>query len=389
MWRSLIAAFILVCVALLPTGRATANDILRVGAVQSMTGPFAQNGKETMAGARLYIDQHGDVVAGRKIELIIKDDASVPDVGRRLAQDLIVNDKVGVLLGGITPSALGIAPLTEQAKVPMIVVVSGSSVTVERSPYIVRTSFTLGQASSVIADWALKQGGKRIVTLVNEWAPGLEAEKAFKAVAERGGAAVIETLRVPLQNADFAPFLQRARDANPDTFFAFVPNHQAVTLVKQFIERGLDKTGIRFVATGDLTPDDDLPNMPDAMLGLVTAHHYSAHHQSAANAAYVTAFKKTYGHRPSFHSVAGYDAMHLLYEAIKKTGGNTRGDDLLAAMKGMKWESPRGPISIDPETRDIVQNEYIRKVEFVNGEMYNVEFEVIEGVKDPLHGAAK
>jgi branched-chain amino acid transport system substrate-binding protein len=169
-----------------------------------------------------------------------------------------------------------------------------------------------------------------------------------------------------------------------------VPNHQASPLVKQFLERGMDKSGIRFVATGDLTPDDDLPNMTDAMLGVVTAHHYSALHDSALNKEFVAAYKKANDNRrPTFHSVGGYDAMFLIMEALKKTGGKTDGDALVAAMKGMKWESPRGPISIDPETRDIVQNEYVRKVEKVNGEMYNVEFTTIEAVKDPLHGAKK
>jgi branched-chain amino acid transport system substrate-binding protein len=368
---------------------ASAQETIKIGAVQSMTGPFNQNGQETMAGAQLYMRQHGDMVAGKKIEIILKDDASVPEVGKRLAQELVVNDKVALLLGGITPSALSIAPLTAEAKVPMVVMVSGASSTVERSPYIVRTSFTLGQSSSIVADWALKNGAKKIVTLVNDWTPGLEAETTFKDVAEKGGAQVVESLRVPLANPDFAPFLQRARDLKPDTLFVLVPNHQAGPLVKQFLERGMDKSGIRLVATGDLTPDDDLPNMTDTMLGLVTVHHYSANHDSALNKAYVDAFKQRYGSRPTFHSVAGYDAMHLVYEALKKTGGNTNGDALMAAMKGMKWESPRGPILIDPETRDIVQNEYIRKVEKVNGEMYNVEFATIEAVKDPLHGAKK
>jgi branched-chain amino acid transport system substrate-binding protein len=368
---------------------ALAQGTIKIGAVQSMTGPFNQNGRETMAGARLYMQEHGDMVAGKKIEIIVKDDASVPHVGRRIAQELIVNDKVSLLLGGITPSALSIAPLTAEAKIPMIVMVSGASITVERSPYIVRTGFTLGQSSSVIAGWALKNGTKRVVTLVNDWAPGVEAETTFNEVAVKGGAEIVASLRVPLTNPDFAPFLQRARDLKPDTLFVLVPNTQAAPLVKQFLERGMDKSGIRLVATGDLTPDDDLPNMSDAMLGLVTAHHYSALHESTVNKAYVEAFRRSFGGRPTFHSVAGYDAMHLIYQALEKTGGNTSGDALVAAMKGMKWESPRGPIAIDPETRDIIQNEYIRKVEKVNGEMYNFEFATIEAVKDPLHGAKK
>jgi branched-chain amino acid transport system substrate-binding protein len=354
-----------------------------------MTGPFNQIGKQMMAGARLYMREYGSTIAGTKIEILLKDDTSLPDVGKRLAQALIVNDKVALLLGGITPSALTVAPLTAEAKIPMIVAVSGASITVERSPYIVRRSFTIGQSSSVIAEWATKNGAKKIVTLVNDWTPGLEAEKTFTDVAVKGGAEIVATLRVPLANPDFAPFLQRTRDLKPDTFFVFVPNNQAGPLVKQFLERGLDKSGIRLISTGDLTPDDDLPNMTDAMLGLVTAHHYSALHDSAVNKAYVDAFRKVYGGRPGYHSVAGYDAMHLLYQTLAKTGGTTDGDSLVTAMKGMRWESPRGPIAIDPETRDIIQNEYIRKVETVNGELYNVEFATIEAVKDPLHATKK
>jgi branched-chain amino acid transport system substrate-binding protein len=379
----------LVAAASVAAGGASAQETIRIGAVQSMTGSFGAIGKQVMAGARLYLQQQGTMIAGKKIEILLRDDTSLPDVGKRHAQDLIVNDKVALLLGGFTPSALTIAPLTVETKIPMIVAVSGASITVERSPYMVRTSFTNGQSSSVMAEWATKNGARKIVTLVNDWTPGLEAEKAFAEVAVKGGAEIVAALRVPLANPDFAPFLQRTRDLKPDTLFVFVPNNQAGPLVTQFVERGMDKSGIRLVSSGDLTPDDDLPNMTDAVLGLVTAHHYSALHDSAVNKAYVEAFRKAYGIRPAFHSVAGYDAMHLLRQALEKTGGNADGDALMAAMKGTKWESPRGPIAIDPETRDIIQNEYIRRVEKVNGELYNVEFAVIEAVKDPFHGAKK
>ena len=368
---------------------AAAQEPLKIGLIQSMTGAFNTVGKAAVNGARLYVQQHGDTVAGRKIQLIVKDDATSPEAAKRLAQELIVNDKVAVLLGGITPSALSIVPLTTEARTPMIVLVSGSSITVERSPYVVRTSFTLGQSAATIGGWVAKSGARQIVTLVNDWAPGLEAEMTFKSVAVANGAAIAEAIRVPLSNPDFSPFLQRVRDARADTLFAFVPTHQAVPLAKQFLERGLNKSGIRFVATGDLTPDDELPTMPEAMLGLVTAHHYSAIHDSELNKAYVAAFQKEHGRRPSYHSVAGYDAMHLIYAALAKTGGKTDGELLVAAMKGMKWESPRGPIEIDAQTRDIVQNEYIRKVELVNGQMYNVEFATIDAVKDPLHATRK
>jgi branched-chain amino acid transport system substrate-binding protein len=388
--RSLIiAAFAGLAATAIASSEGGAQAVVKIGAVQSMTGAFSNTGRETIDGARLYLRQHGNLVAGKNVELVVRDDTGLPDVGKRLGQELIVKDKVAVLLGGITPSALSIVPLTAESKTPMIVLVSGSSVAVERSPYVVRTSFTLGQSAATIGGWAAKNGARRIATMVNDWAPGLEAEITFKGVAIANGAAIAETIRAPLSNPDFSPFLQRVRDARADTLFAFVPTHQAAPLAKQFLERGLDKSGIRFVATGDLTPDDELPTMPEAVLGLVTAHHYSAIHDSELNKAYVAAFQNEHGRRPSYHSVAGYDAMHLIYAALAKTGGRTDGDLLMEAMKGMKWESPRGPIEIDPETRDIVQNEYIRKVEMVNGQMYNVEFATIEAVKDPLHGTKR
>jgi branched-chain amino acid transport system substrate-binding protein len=387
--KHISAAILAGLFGVLAAGGAHAQDVVKIGLVQSMTGPFNTVGKAAVNGARLYIQEHGDTVAGKKIELIVKDDGSVPDVGKRLAQDLIVTDKIAILGGGITPSALTIAPLATEAKIPMVVMVSGASITTERSPYIVRTSFTLGQSSSIIADWAVKNGAKKIVTIVNDWAPGVESETTFKDAATKGGAQIIEAMRVPLQNPDFSPFLQRARDLSPDTLFVYFPGNQAGIFAKQFLERGMDKSGIRIVGPGDLTDDDELPGMTDAMLGIVTAHHYSAVHDSALNKSFVADFEKANGKRPNFIAVGGYDAMHLIYQALAKTGGKTDGDGLLAAMKGMKWDSPRGPMSIDPETRDVVHNEYIRKVERVNGALSNVEFATFEAVKDPLKAAKK
>ena len=370
-------------------GAAAAEEPIKIGLIQSMTGALNTIGKAVVNGARLYVHQHGDTVAGRKIDLIVKDDASLPDVAKRMAQELIVNDKVAVVGAGSTPSALTIAPLVTEAKIPTLLMVSGASITVERSPYMVRTGFTLGQSAAVIADWAAQNGAKKIVTVVNDWAPGLEAEAVFKNRVSNSSAQIVESIRVPLANPDFAPFLQRARDLRPDSLFAFFPSSQAGIFAKQFVERGMDKSGIRLLGPGDITDDDELPGMTDAMLGIVTALHYSALHDSPLNKVYVRDFEAAYGKRPNFVSLGGYDGMHLIYEALKKTGGKTDGDAVLAALKGMKWESPRGPISIDPETRDIVQNIYIRKVEKVDGQLYNVEFATIEAVKDPLHGAKK
>jgi branched-chain amino acid transport system substrate-binding protein len=384
MGSKLILAGVALAAGMLAAGAASAQDTVKIGFVQSLSGTLAPVGRQALAGARLYMQQHGDTVAGKKIELIVKDDTTVPDVAKRLAQDLIVNDKVNILAVGITPVAMAVAPLATEAKIPEVVMVSGTSVVTERSPYIVRTSFTLGQQSGIIAEWAIKNGSKKTVIVQSDWAPGTEAGAVFTAAYTKAGGQILDTIKVPLANPDFAPFLQRARDQNPDTLFVFVPAGQAGNFVKQFVERGLDKSGIRLIGPGDITDDDDLPRMGDAMLGVVTAGIYSASHPSAVNKAYVAAFKKANnGLRPNFISLGGYDGMHVIYEALKKTGGNTDGAALVEAMKGLKWESPRGPISIDPETRDIIQNIYIRKVERVGGELYNTEFATFEGVKDP------
>jgi branched-chain amino acid transport system substrate-binding protein len=371
-------------------GTAAADDTVKVGLVMPLTGVVGAAGQEAVAAAKLYMAQHGDTVAGKKIELIVRDDGSVPDTGKRLAQELAVNDKVAILGAGTTPTAMSMAPIATEAKVPTVVMISGTSVVTERSPYYVRTSFTLGQQSGIIADWALKNGSKKAVSVLSDWAPGAEAGKAFEQHFTAGGGQLLDTLKVPLQNPDFAPFLQRARDLQPDTLFVFVPAGQAGTFQRQFSERGLDKSGIKLVGPGDIVDDNDLPTTGDAMLGVVTAGFYSAAHPSALNKQYVADYAKaTGGKRANFISVGGYDGMHLIYEALKKTGGNTDPEALLTAMKGMSWESPRGPMSIDPDTRDVVQNVYIRKVEMRDGQPWAIEFETFPAVKDPLHAAAK
>jgi branched-chain amino acid transport system substrate-binding protein len=374
----------------LSAGRATAEDTVKIGLVMPMTGTVGAAGQETMAGVRLYMAQHGDSVAGKKIEILLRDDGSVPDVAKRLTQELVVNDHVAILGAGTTPSAMSMAPLATEAKTPTVVMISGTSVVTERSPYYVRTSFTLGQQAGIVADWAIKNGHRKAVAVLSDWAPGAEAGKAFEQHFTQGGGQLLDTLKVPLQNPDFAPFLQRARDLQPDTLFVFVPAGQAGTFARQFAERGLDKSGIQLIGPGDIVDDNDLAATGDAMLGVVTAGFYSAAHPSKLNQEYVAAYAKaTGGKRANFISLGGYDGMHLIYEALKKTGGDTDPDKLLAAMKGMSWESPRGPISIDPQTRDIIQNIYIRKVEKRNGEPYAIEFATFEAVKDPLHQAAK
>jgi branched-chain amino acid transport system substrate-binding protein len=387
--KLLVTAGLSAALAAMAAGAATAQDTFKIGLVMPMTGVVGPAGQEAVAGAKLYMAQHGDTVAGKKIELIVRDDGSVPDVGKRLAQDFIVNDKVAFLGGGTTPSTLSMAPIATEGKVPTVIMISGASVATERSPYYVRTSFTLGQQAGIIADWAIKNGSKKAVSVLSDWAPGAEAGKVFEQHFTQGGGQVLDTIKVPLANPDFAPFLQHARDLQPDTLFVFVPAGQAGTFARQFAERGLDKSGIKLIGPGDIVDDNDLPTTGDAMLGVVTAGFYSAAHPSAMNKDYVAAYAKaTGGKRANFISLGGYDGMHLIYEALKKTNGNTDPDTLLAAMKGMSWESPRGPITIDPQTRDIIQNVYIRKVEKKDGEPWNIEFATFEAVKDPLHPAA-
>jgi branched-chain amino acid transport system substrate-binding protein len=376
-----LAAGLAACTA----GGAAAQEVVKIGMSFAMTGAgFNAAGRQANAGAKLYMQQHGNMVAGKKIELILRDDAGVADNARRLVQELIVNDKVNIIAGGITPTVLAYGPLLTQAKMPAVVMISGASVTTTASPFIVRTSFILAQSSWIMGEWAAKNGSKRAVTLVNEWAPGTEAETAFKQRFTELGGQIIESIRIPLANPDFAPFLQRIRDINPDTAFIYFPGTQAAIFAKQFAERGLASSGIKIIGPGDLTTDDELNNMGDQMLGMVTAHDYSASHDSALNKKYVEEFKKANNFRPDFVSVGGYDGMHLIYETLKKTGGKVDGEAFVAAMKGAKWESPRGMMSIDPETRDIIQDIYIRKVEKINGELWNTEFAKFPDVKDPM-----
>ncbi len=383
--RMFIAAGALSALAFSTNVAMAQDNKFRIGLILPMTGQQATTGRQIEAAARLYMAQNGDAVAGKKIELIVKDDTSLPDVTKRLAQELVVNEKVNVLAGfGITPSALATAPIATQSKTPQVVMAAATSSITEASPYIVRTSFTLPQAAVALADWAPKNGIKKVVTLVSDYGPGIDAEKYFKERLIFNGGQVTESLRVPLRNPDFAPFLQKVRDLKPDALFVFVPSGAGAAVMKQFLERGMDKVGIRLIGTGDVTDDDQLGDMGDVAVGVVTSHHYSAAHPSAVNKKFVADFKKANkGLRPNFMAVGGYDGMRVIYEALKKTGGKGDGDQLLAAMKGQIFESPRGPVFIDAQTRDIVQNVYLRKVERKDGQLYNVEFDVIKDVKDP------
>ncbi len=369
--------------------RAADGNPVKIGLILPLTGAVQSTGVQLQAAARLYMQQHGAIVANRPVELIVRDDAGIPDNTRRIAQELVVRDKVAVLAGfGLTPLAFAAAPVATQAKVPMVVMVAATSSVVDASPYAVRVSQTIGQPSVILADWAIKDGIHKVVTLVSDYGPGVDSEKWFTERFRQGGGEVLASLRVPLANPDFAPFLQRVRDLSPDALFAFVPSGAGGALVRQFVERGMDKSGIRFIGTGDVTDDDQLNGMGDVVQGMITAGPYSTDHKSALNQVFVTDFRKANDNlRPNFVACFGYDGMALIYQALEQTKGDSAGPALLEAMKGAHWDSPRGPVSIDPATRDIVQDIYIRKVERVGGELYNVEFATFDAVHDPARAA--
>ena len=360
----------------------------KVGLLAPMTGPFASTGKQMEAGARLYMAQNAGLIAGRKVELILKDDTGTPDITKRLAQEMVVNDKVDVLAGfGLTPLALATAPIATQSKTPMVNMLAATASVIDASPYMVRVSMTLPQITVGVAEWASKNKIKKAVTLVSDYGPGLDAERTFRDRFMLNGGQILESIRVPVRNPDFAPFLQKVRDLNPEALFVFVPSGTGTAVMNQFAERGLAKAGIRLIGTGDVVDDDILNGMGDTALGVVSSYNYSASHPSALNKKFVEEFRKANkGMRPNAVAVFGYDGMRLIYEALKKTGGKGGGDALLAGMKGQIFESPRGQIYIDANTRDIVQSVYVRKVERKDGELYNIEFEEQKDVRDPPRG---
>ena len=382
--RRILQGLAAVAAAGLLSQQALAADPLKIGLILPLTGPFASTGKQIEAACRLYIAKNGDTVAGRKVELIVRDDTGLaPETTKRIAQELVVQDKVSVLAGfGLTPLALAAAPVATEAKVPMIVMAAATAMIPTRSPFIVRTGFTLPQVTAPIAEWAAKNKIKRVVTMITDYGPGLDAEKTFVTVFKAAGGEIVESIRTPLANPDYAPFLQRAKDAKPDALFVFVPSGQGLAVMKQFDDRGLKQAGIRLIGTGDVTDDDLLESMGAPAVGVVTSFHYSAAHDSPENKAYVDGMMKANnGMRPNFHSLGGYDGMHLIYAAVKKAGASANGEQLVEAMKGLKWMSPRGPMMIDPATRDVVQNVYLREVKMVNGKPWNIEFDKFENVK--------
>ncbi len=388
MKRSLFAGAALLTAALLPAG-AKAQETIKIGVISAYSGQFADTAAQIDNGIKLYMKQHGDTVAGKKIEIIRKDTGGPnPDVAKRLAQELIVRDKADILAGfTLTPEALGAAGISAEAKKFMVDMNAATSIITEKSPYIVRVSLTLPQIGETLGTWAATKGKiKKAYTMVTDFGPGIDAETAFQKAFKAAGGEIVGSVRMPIANPDFSAFVQRAKDLNPESIFVFVPGGaQPSAIGKAFAERGMDPKKIKILSTGEPVDETAIKSLGDLALGRISAWHYDYNHKSKMNADFVKAFNAEFKRNPDFFAVGGYDGMHLIYEALKKTGGKTDGDALIAAAKGMKWESPRGPISIDPATRDIVQNIYIRRVEKVGNNIVNVEFDTVPNVKDPTH----
>jgi len=369
-------------------GSAMAQEVVKLGLIAEFSGPFAQYGQQMLGGMKAYLKVHGDTVAGKKVEIVQRDTGGpAPEVAKRLAQELVTRENVDILVGfGLTPNALAVAPVASEAKKAMVIMNAATSIITTKSPYIVRVSMTLPQVTQPMAVWAARNGIKKVYTVVADYGPGLDAEKAFGEAFKAAGGEIVGGVHTPLQNPDFAPFIQRVKDAKPEAVFLFLPaGEQGIAFMKGYEERGLKQAGIRLIATGDITDDGVLEAMGEPTLGLITSFHYSAAHESVENAAFKKAYAEVNGDklRPNFMAVAGYDGMAVIYDALQKTGGSSDGDKLVAAMKGLRLNSPRGPILIDPETRDVVQTVYIRKVEKTPGGLYNVEFDKFPEQKDP------
>jgi branched-chain amino acid transport system substrate-binding protein len=376
--------------ALLVATAANAQNTIKIGLIMAYSGQFADTATQIDNGIKLYMKQKGDTVAGKKIEIIRKDTGGPnPDVAKRLAQELVVRDGVDILAGfTLTPEAMAASDISAEAKKFMVIMNAATSIIVTKSDFSVRTSVTLPMIGNTAGTWAAKNGVKKAYTMVSDFGPGHDAERAFQAAFKAGGGEIVGNVRMPLANPDFSAFVQRAKDLNPEAIFIFVPGGaQPAALGKAFAERGIDPNKVKILGTGEVVDETALKSMGPAAVGITTAWHYDYNLDNKLNKEFVQAFNTEFKRNPDFFSVGGYDGMHLIYEALKKAGGKTDGASLVAAAKGMKWESPRGPMSIDPATRDVVQTVYIRRVQKVGDGFRNVVFDKFENVKDPTHGA--
>jgi branched-chain amino acid transport system substrate-binding protein len=390
--RRCVIGLVGLAVALLAVPAAWAQGTIKIGLILPYSGQFADTATQMDNGIKLYLKKHGDTVAGKKIEIIRKDTGGPsPDVAKRLAQELVVRDGVDILAGFVlTPNALAASDVSDQAKKFMVIMNAATSIITTKSPYSVRTSLTLPQVTETFGAWAYKNGVRKVYTMVSDYGPGHDAEGGFHRAFKAAGGEIIGSVRMPVANPDFSAFVQRAKDLNPESIFIFVPGGaQPAALGKALAERGIDAKKIKVLGTGEVTDLTAIPNMGEAALDIITAWHYDYNHDSALNKAFVRDFAADNKVNPNFFAIGGYDGMHLIYEALKKTGGKTDAESLVNAAKGMAWESPRGPVSIDPETRDIIQTIYIRRVEKAGGNLVNVEFDKVENVKDPVKAAMK
>jgi branched-chain amino acid transport system substrate-binding protein len=388
MKRLLASTAALLAVTLLP-GVAAAQETVKIGVISAYSGQFADTAAQIDNGIKLYMKQKGDTVAGKKIEIIRKDTGGPnPDVAKRLAQELVVRDKVDILAGfTLTPEALGAAGVADEAKKLMVDMNAATAVVTEKSNYIVRSSLTLPQIASTAGKWLATKGGvKKAYTMVSDFGPGIDAETWFQKGFKDAGGEIVGSVRMPLANPDFSAFVQRAKDLNPESIFVFVPGGaQPAAIGKAFAERQVDPKKIKIISTGEAVDETAVKAMGEIALDRLSAWHYDYNLKSKTNQDFVKAFKAEFNRNPDFFAVGGYDGMHLIYEGLKKTGGKADGDSLVNAIKGLKWESPRGPAMIDPVTRDIVQNVYIRRVQKAGSDIVNVEFDTIKDVKDPTH----
>jgi len=384
-----LAAVVLV---FLSAGVANAQETVKVGLIMSYSGQFADTATQMDSAIKLYVQQHGDMVAGKKIELIRKDTGGIaPDVAKRLAQELIVRDHADILGGFIlTPNALAGADVSAEAKKFMVVMNAATAIITTKSPYLARTSSTTPQLNYTLGTWAAKHGIKKIYTMVSDYGPGIDAETWFQTGFKEAGGEIVGSVRFPVANPDFSAFVERAKETSPDAIYIWVPGGtQPAAIGKALAERGIDASKMKILGQDALADETALKSMGDLSLGIITVSNYDYNHDSALNKAFVKAYNDDFHRNPDFFSIGGYDGMHLIYAALEKTGGKADGDSLIAAAKGMAWESPRGPVMIDPETRDIVQTVYIRRVEKVGDGLRNVEIDKVDNVKDPAKARMK
>ena len=385
--RKLLASLSSLAVAAMAATSAYAQGTVKIGLIAAYTGQFADTAAQIDQGVKLYIKLHGDTVAGKKIVIIPKDTGG-PDAAAatRLAQELVTRDGADILAGfTLTPEALGAASISEKAKKFMVNMNAATSVVITKSPYMVRTSVTLPMIAATMGNWAATKGGiKKAYTMVADFGPGIDAEKWFHKAFTDAGGEIVGSVRMPVANPDFSAFVQAAKDKNPESIFMFVPGGaQPGALGKAFAERGIDPAKIKLLSTGEPVDETAIKALGDLAIGRISAWHYDYNLNTPENKAFVKAFNAEFKRNPDFFAAGGYDGMHVIYEALKKTGGNTDAEALVNAAKGLKWTSPRGPMMIDPNTRDVVQTVYIRKVEKVGNEIVNVVIDKYENVKDP------